>query len=161
MLPKPHDTIHLKNPMLYLLTTWLSLIKFCDPSWFCSVYALDLRFYVQMNLVLLKHCLTMLSKKKRDEKKACQRSMTQKRERERERERERKDGMPKKHDPANKIRHEKEHIFICALTWSVVNMSIHLWIQSLILQQFGPSRRHSTSSIETPSIPSEREVKWG
>jgi len=32
------------------------------------------------------------------------------------RERERKDGMPKKHDPANKIRHEKEHIFICALT---------------------------------------------
>ena len=65
-----------------------------------------------MNLVLLKHCLTMLSKKReRDEKKACQRSMTKK-----ERERERKDGMPKKHDPANKIRHEKEHIFICALT---------------------------------------------
>ena len=30
--------------------------------------------------------------------------------------RERKDGMPKKHDPANKIRHEKEHVFICALT---------------------------------------------
>ena len=29
---------------------------------------------------------------------------------------ERKDGMPKKHDPANKIRHEKEHVFICALT---------------------------------------------
>ena len=27
----------------------------------------------------------------------------------------RKDGMPKKHDPANKVRHEKEHIFICAL----------------------------------------------
>jgi len=55
----------------------------------------------------------MLSKKReRDEKKACQRSMTQKRERERER----KDGMPKKHDPTNKIRHEKEHIFICALT---------------------------------------------
>jgi len=44
---------------------------------------------------------------------ACQRSMTQ---RERERERERKDGMPKKHDPANKVRHEKEHVFICALT---------------------------------------------
>ena len=55
----------------------------------CSVYALDLRFYVQINLMLLKHCLTMLSKKRRerDEKKACQRSMTQK-ERERERERE-------------------------------------------------------------------------
>ena len=33
----------------------------------------------------------------------------------RERDRE-KNGMPKKHDPANKIRHEKEHIFICALT---------------------------------------------
>ena len=51
---------------------------------------------------------------------ACQRSMTQKRERGRERgrdrERERKDGMPKKHDPANKIRHKKEHVFICALT---------------------------------------------
>ena len=45
---------------------------------------------------------------------ACQRSMTK--ERERERERERKDGMPKKHDPANKVRHEKEHVFICALT---------------------------------------------
>jgi len=39
-----------------------------------------------------------------------------KRERERERERERKYGMPKKNDTANKIRHEKEHIFICALT---------------------------------------------
>ena len=42
-----------------------------------------------------------------------------KREREREREKERenrKDGMPKKHDPANKVRHEKEHVFICALT---------------------------------------------
>ena len=34
----------------------------------------------------------------------------------RERERERKDGMPKKHDPANKVGHEKEHVFICALT---------------------------------------------
>ena len=32
------------------------------------------------------------------------------------REKERKDGMPKKHDPANKVRHEKEHVFICALT---------------------------------------------
>ena len=40
---------------------------------------------------------------------ACQRSMTQKK-------RERKDGMPKKHDPANKVRHEKEHVFIYALT---------------------------------------------
>ena len=62
----------------------MSLIKFSDPSWFYFVYALDLRFYVQMNLVLLKHCLTMLSKKERDEKKACQRSMTQKKEKERE-----------------------------------------------------------------------------
>ena len=26
--------------------------------------------------------------------------------------RERKDGMPKKHDPANKVRHEKEYVFI-------------------------------------------------
>ena len=41
---------------------------------------------------------------------ACQRSMTPKKKRER------KDGMPKKHDPANKVRHEKEHVFICALT---------------------------------------------
>ena len=63
-----------------------------------------------MNLVLLKYCLTIVLKKERDEKMACQRSMTQKRERERE------DGMPKKHDPANKVRHEKEHVFICALT---------------------------------------------
>ena len=43
----------------------------------------------------------VIEKKERDEKKACQRSMTPK-ERERERERERKDGMPKKHDPAIK-----------------------------------------------------------
>ena len=35
------------------------------------------------------------------------------------RERERKDGLPKKHDPANKVRHEKEHAFICALTYSI------------------------------------------
>jgi hypothetical protein len=27
-----------------------------------------------------------------------------------------KDGMPKKHDSANKVRHEKEHVFICALS---------------------------------------------
>ena len=68
-----------------------------------------------MNLVLLKYYLTIVFKKKRerDEKMACQRSMTQKK---RERERERKDGMPKKHDPANKTRHEKEHVFIYALT---------------------------------------------
>ena len=31
-------------------------------------------------------------------------------------EREIKDGMPKKHDPANKVRHEKEHVFICTLS---------------------------------------------
>ena len=30
--------------------------------------------------------------------------------------RERKHGMPKKHDPTNKVRHENEHVFICALT---------------------------------------------
>jgi len=29
---------------------------------------------------------------------------------------ERKDGMPKKQDLANKVRHEKEHVFICAQT---------------------------------------------
>ena len=90
----------------------LSLIKFCDPLWFYFVYAFDLRFYAQMNLVLLKYCLTIvLKKRERDEKMACQRSMTQKK-----REKERKDGMPKQHDPANKVRHEKEHVFICALT---------------------------------------------
>ena len=43
----------------------LSFIKFCDPSWFYSIYALDLRFYVQMNLVLLEYCLTIVFKKKR------------------------------------------------------------------------------------------------
>ena len=62
----------------------------------------------------------MLIEKKKEreriEKMACQRSMTQKKGKGREKKRERKDGMPKKHDPANKIRHEKEHIFICALT---------------------------------------------
>jgi hypothetical protein len=31
------------------------------------------------------------------------------------REGERKDGMPKKHDPTNKVRHENEHVIICAL----------------------------------------------
>ena len=31
-------------------------------------------------------------------------------------EREGKDGMPKKHDPANKVRHEKEHVFIYTLS---------------------------------------------
>ena len=62
-----------------------------------------------MKPMLLKYCLTIVLKK-RDEKMACQRSMTQ------ERERERKDAMPKKHNPANKVRHEKEHVFICALT---------------------------------------------
>ena len=66
-----------------------------------------------MNLMLLKYYLAIVfqKKKKRDKNMACQRSMTQ-----RERERERKDGMPKKHDPANKVRHENEHVFICALT---------------------------------------------
>ena len=87
-----------------------------------------------MNLVPLKYYLTIVFKKERerDEKMACQRSMTQK---EREREREREDVMPKKHDPANKVRHEKEHVFIYALTRSVVNKSVNLWIQSMILQQ--------------------------
>ena len=63
----------------------LSLIKFCDPLWFYFVYALDSRFYAQMNLVLLKYCLTIVFKKrerKRDEKMTRQRSMTQKKERE-------------------------------------------------------------------------------
>ena len=32
------------------------------------------------------------------------------------REIERKDGMLKKHDPSNKVRHAKEYAFICALT---------------------------------------------
>ena len=69
-----------------------------------------------MNLVLLKYCLTIVFKERLKKK------------------RERKDGMPKKHDPANKVRHEKEHVFICTLTRSVVNKSVNLWIQSLILQ---------------------------
>ena len=77
------------NPMHMSLGYMLSLIKFCDPSWFYSIYALDLRLYVQMNLMLLKYCLTRWKdgmpkkhdpKKKREkrekEKMACQRSMT-------------------------------------------------------------------------------------
>ena len=82
--------------MLISLGYKLSLIKFCDPSWFYFVYALDSRLYIQMKPMLLKYYLTIVFK--------------------RERERERKYGMPKKHDPANKVRHEKEHVFICALT---------------------------------------------
>ena len=42
----------------------IELDQICDLSWFCSVYAFDLRFYVQMNLVLLKYYLTMLFEKK-------------------------------------------------------------------------------------------------
>ena len=68
----------------------LSLIKFCDPSWFYFVYALDSRLYIQMKPMLLKYYLTIVFKRererererKRDEKMACQRSMTQKKERE-------------------------------------------------------------------------------
>jgi hypothetical protein len=63
----------------------LSSIKFCDPLWFYFIYAFDLRCYAQMNLVLLKYCLRIVFKKReRDEKMACQRSMTPKKERERE-----------------------------------------------------------------------------
>ena len=43
-------------------------IKFCDPLWFYFVYTFDLRFYAQMNLVLLKYCLTIVFKKKREMK---------------------------------------------------------------------------------------------
>ena len=43
----------------------LSFIKFCDLSWFYSIYTLDLRFYVQMN-VLLKYCLTIVFRKERE-----------------------------------------------------------------------------------------------
>ena len=78
----------LEKPHALSLGYMLSSIKFCDPLWFYFIYAFDLRCYAQMNLVLLKYCLTMLFKKKRkrqrDEKMACQRSMIQKRERERE-----------------------------------------------------------------------------
>ena len=85
ILPEPYDTIHLKKkPHALSLGYMLSSIKFCDPLWFYFVYAFDLRFYAQMNLVLLKYYLTIVLKKERDEKMACQRSMTQKRERERE-----------------------------------------------------------------------------
>ena len=68
-----------------------------------------------MKPMLLKYCLTIVFKKKereereRDEKMACQKSMTQKKERER------KDGMLKKHDTTNKVRHDNEHAIICAL----------------------------------------------
>ena len=135
----------------------LSLIKFCDPSWFYSIYTLDLRFYVQMNLVLLKYCLTIVFKKKR-ERERWKDGMPKKHDPKKER----KDGMPKKHDPANKFRHEKEHVFICALTWSVVTMSVNLWIQSLILQQIWAKQmtfylihRNSTYIIRAG------EVKYG
>ena len=111
ILPEPYDTIH--SQKILSLGYMLSSIKFCDPLWFYFIYAFDLRCYAQMNLVLLKYCLTIVFKRERERW---------------------KDGMPKKHDPANKVRHEKEHVFIYALTWSVVNMSINRWIQSLILQ---------------------------
>ena len=131
ILPEPYDTIHLKKPHALSLGYMLSSIKFCDPAWFCSDYALDFRFYVQMNHVLLKYCLAMFIRKKRerkrDEKMACQRSMTQKKREKR--------WHAKEAWPSNKIRHENEHVFICALTWPVVNMIMHLWIQFFILQQ--------------------------
>ena len=62
-LPEPYDTFHLKNHSHMSLDYVLSLIKLCDPLWFYFVYAFDLRFYAQMNLVLLKYCLTIVLKK--------------------------------------------------------------------------------------------------
>ena len=57
-------TYYLEKSHAMSLGYMLSLIKFCDPSWLYSIYALDLRFYAQMNLVLLKYCLTIVFKKK-------------------------------------------------------------------------------------------------
>ena len=133
-----------------------SLIKFCDPSWFCSVYTLDLRFYVVINLVLLKYCLTMLFKKI---------------------ERERwKDSMPKKHDPKKEWEREK---MACqrSMTQQIkldmkrsmclsvhypnqfVDISINLWIQFLTLQQiwvklmpFYPIRQNSTYTVKAGEV---------
>ena len=79
ILPKPY-VFHLKNHMPMSLGYMLSLIKFCDSSWFYFVYTLDWRLYIQMNLMLLKYYLTIVFKERereRDEKMACQRSMTQ------------------------------------------------------------------------------------
>ena len=92
-----------------------------------------------MNLMLLKYCLTIVFKKRereRDEKMACQRRMTQ------------------------QIKLDmKRSMFICALTWSVVNMSINLWIQSLTLQQirvkqmtFYLIHRNSTYTIRAGEV---------
>ena len=149
MLPEPY-----KNSMLCLLATWLSLIKFCDPSWFCSVYALDLRFYVQMNRVLLKYCLTMLIEKKRKKERRWHAKEAWPKKRERE-----KRWHAKEAWPSNKIRHENEHVFICALTWPVVNMIMPLWIQFLILQQIWAKQttfylihRDSTYTIKTSEV---------
>ena len=64
-----------------------------------------------MNLMLLKYCLTIVLKKREMKRWHAKEAWPKKK-----RVRERKDGMPKKHDPANKVRHEKEHVFICALT---------------------------------------------
>ena len=66
ILPEPYTTFQFEKSHAMSLGYMLSLIKFCDPSWFYSIYALDLRFYVQMNLVLLKYCLTIVFKKKRE-----------------------------------------------------------------------------------------------
>ena len=61
--------------------------------------------------------------------------------------------------PSNKIRHENEHVFICALTWPVVNMIMHLWIQFLIFQQIWAKQttfylihRDSTYTIKTSEV---------
>ena len=67
----------------------LSSIKFCDPLWFYIVYAFDLRFYAQMNLVLLKYRLTIVLKKEREMKRWHAKKHDPKRERERGKERER------------------------------------------------------------------------
>ena len=76
--------------------------------------------------MLLKYCLTIVFKERereRDEKMACQRGMNQKKEREKmacqrsmtQKKRE-KMVCQRSMTPANKIRHKKEHVFICALT---------------------------------------------
>ena len=62
----------------------LSLIKFCDPSCFYFVYALDSRLYIQMKPMLLKYYLTIVFKKKEREKRwHAKEAWPKKRERER------------------------------------------------------------------------------
>ena len=83
-----------------------------------------------MKPMLLKYCLTIVFKKKvreRDEKMACQRSMTQKKEKK----------MACQRSMTQQIKSDMKRSMYLSVHYpnQFINMSINMWIQSLTLQQ--------------------------